>query len=294
MDPGKKTSREAHRRATLAGREGLSRGAGQRVGWGVRLGLVSDLHGRFDPLLPKVLEGVELILLAGDTVDERLLPRLRRVAPVAAIRGNNDHGPILGTLPEVLDLDLNGNRVPDDPRPEGPALARRVARVGPEILIVGHSHHPLIEREGRLLVVNPGSAGPKRFALPRTAGTLELWPAAGLRRWRCGTWRGTGGTAHRVDRREGQGGVTFFYGRCGARAGSWAGNTGEWAYPGGGAPRVAKGQHAETLRHHRPALAPSRPARLFPFRGRPGRRPQGRPVFGCVSRPSRSGTSRSR
>ena len=140
----------------------------------MRVGLVSDLHGRFDPLLPKVLEGVELILLAGDTVDERLLPRLRRVAPVAAVRGNNDHGPILGALPEVLDLELDGTRVLMIHDRKDRRLPDEIARVGPEILIVGHSHQPLIEREGRLLVVNPGSAGPKRFALPRTAGTLEL------------------------------------------------------------------------------------------------------------------------
>jgi uncharacterized protein len=140
----------------------------------VRLGLVSDLHGRFDPLLPKVLEGVELILLAGDTVDEGLLPRLRRVAPVAAVRGNNDYGPILGTLPEVLDLELNGTRVLMIHDRKDRRLADEIARVRPEVLIVGHSHQPSIEREGRLLVVNPGSAGPKRFALPRTAGTLEL------------------------------------------------------------------------------------------------------------------------
>jgi len=40
--------------------------------------------------------------------------------------------------------------------------------------VVGHSHVPLLAREGALLVVNPGSAGPKRFRLPRTAGTLTL------------------------------------------------------------------------------------------------------------------------
>jgi uncharacterized protein len=140
----------------------------------MRVGLVSDLHGRFDPLLPKVLKDVELILLAGDTVDESLLPRLRRIAPVAAVRGNNDHGPLLSALPDVLDLDLDGTRILMIHDRKDRRLAGEIARVEPQVLVVGHSHQPLVEREGALLVVNPGSAGPKRFALLRTAGTLEL------------------------------------------------------------------------------------------------------------------------
>jgi uncharacterized protein len=140
----------------------------------MRVGLASDLHGRFDPLLPNVLAGVELILLAGDTVDDALLPRLRRIAPVAAVRGNNDHGPILAALPDVLDLDLGGSRVLMIHDRKDRRLPDELARVRPDILVVGHSHQPLVEREGALLIVNPGSAGPRRFALPRTAGTMEL------------------------------------------------------------------------------------------------------------------------
>ncbi len=53
----------------------------------MRLGLVADLHARFDPLLPQVLDRVERILLAGDTVDETLLDRLAEIAPVDAVPG---------------------------------------------------------------------------------------------------------------------------------------------------------------------------------------------------------------
>ena len=68
----------------------------------MRLGLVADLHGRFDPLLPKVLRGVARILVAGDIVDEALLGRLAAIAPVEAVRGNNDTSPGLMRLPEFL------------------------------------------------------------------------------------------------------------------------------------------------------------------------------------------------
>jgi putative phosphoesterase len=140
----------------------------------VRLGLVSDLHGRFDPLLPKVLEGVERILLAGDIVEDDLLPRLRRIAPVDAVRGNNDHGPVFATLPDLLDLEVDGTRILMVHDRHDRRLPEELERVRPDVLVVGHSHQPRVERDGSLLVVNPGSAGPKRFGLPRTAGTLEL------------------------------------------------------------------------------------------------------------------------
>jgi putative phosphoesterase len=140
----------------------------------MRLGLVSDLHGRFDPLLPKVLAGVARIVVAGDIVDERLLDRLRQIAPVDAVRGNNDHSPTLMTLPEFLGLEAMGTRILVAHDRKDRRLAAEIARRRPDLLVVGHSHVPLLAREGALVVVNPGSAGPKRFRLPRTAGTLTL------------------------------------------------------------------------------------------------------------------------
>jgi uncharacterized protein len=140
----------------------------------VRVGLVSDLHGRFDPLLPKVLRGVEGIVLAGDTVDEMLLDRLRGIAPLHAVRGNNDRSPGLLALPELLELDVAGVRVLVAHDRKDRRLPAAIERGRPDVLVVGHSHQPLLARQGRLLVVNPGSAGPRRFRLPRTAGTMTL------------------------------------------------------------------------------------------------------------------------
>lgn len=142
----------------------------------MRIGLVSDLHGRFDRRLPKVLAGVERILVAGDIVESDLLGQLREIAPIDAVRGNNDHGPVLDALPEFLCLDLAGMRVLMVHDRKDRRLPAEVAHHAPEILVVGHSHKPLVAREGALLIVNPGSAGPKRFSLPRTAGTMELSP----------------------------------------------------------------------------------------------------------------------
>jgi len=140
----------------------------------VRLGIVSDLHGRFDPRLPRVLEGVARIVLAGDTVDEALLERLRGIAPVDAVRGNNDRRPALLALPEMLELDLAGTKILVLHDRKDPRLPAAIARRRPDVLVVGHSHQPLLLRDAGMLVVNPGSAGPRRFRLPRTAGTMTL------------------------------------------------------------------------------------------------------------------------
>lgn len=137
---------------------------------------MADLHGRFDPLLPKVLAGVSRIVVAGDIVDESLLGRLAAIAPLEAVRGNNDTSPALLRLPEFLLLEAAPFRILIAHDRRDRRLPRELLRHEPDVLVVGHSHRPLVERDGSLLVVNPGSAGPKRFSLPRTAGTLALTP----------------------------------------------------------------------------------------------------------------------
>lgn len=146
----------------------------------MRIGLVSDTHGLVDPKLPEVLEGAELVLHAGDIVRPEILALLAEIAPVKAVRGNNDEGlPAFAHLPEsalvrvgpltlllVHDVGARG-------RPS--ALARALlARHRPELVVHGHSHRPGVARAGGALFVNPGSAGPRRFSLPRTAATLEV------------------------------------------------------------------------------------------------------------------------
>ena len=113
-------------------------------------------------------------MLAGDTVDETLLDRLREVAPVHAVRGNNDHSPGLLALPELLELDVAGVRILVAHDRKDRRLPAAIARLRPDVLVAGHSHQPLLARDGGMLIVNPGSAGPRRFRLPRTAGTMTL------------------------------------------------------------------------------------------------------------------------
>ena len=161
----------------------------------LRVGLVSDTHGLADPQLAALLSGCALVLHAGDVVGEPVLAALRAVAPVTAVRGNCDEGTALERLPATalvpLGLltalvvhDLGPRERPVPParailaRSPSPAPRRGAAEIRrpacPEIVVHGHSHRPggaVID--GRLFV-NPGSAGPRRFSLPRAAAILTV------------------------------------------------------------------------------------------------------------------------
>lgn len=145
----------------------------------MRVGLVADTHGLLDPALPEILRGVDLVLHAGDVGAARILEALREIAPVRAVRGNNDLAPPLDGLPELAVVpigELTALLVHDlgrGARP-APALGAALLRERPQVVIHGHSHRPGARlRDGRLLV-NPGSAGPRRFSLPRTAALLTV------------------------------------------------------------------------------------------------------------------------
>jgi putative phosphoesterase len=143
----------------------------------MRVGLVSDTHGLFDAKLAEVFAGCALILHAGDVVKPAVLSALAELAPVTAVRGNNDGAPSFDRLPETALVPLGaltalvvhdlGARERPKP-PARPFLARREA----QIVVHGHSHRPGAAVVGGILFVNPGSAGPRRFSLPRTAAVL--------------------------------------------------------------------------------------------------------------------------
>jgi uncharacterized protein len=137
-----------------------------------RIGLISDTHGLVRPEALKVLEGVELIVHAGDIGKAEVLDRLQAIAPLAAIKGNNDTEPWARHIPEILDLHVNDRTVRVIHNVRDSKLNLRVA--GIDVVISGHSHKPSVQTRDNVLFVNPGSAGPRRFKLPVTVGLLLL------------------------------------------------------------------------------------------------------------------------
>ncbi len=154
----------------------------------LRLVALADTHSAPHPATLRYVksESPDAILHAGDIGNLAVLDELERIAPLFAIRGNIDVR--LPGLPDVLTLDIlagdslmlrilllhiavNGPRLRAD--------AARLARSRDASLVVcGHSHVPLVARDGELAVFNPGSVGPRRFRLPIVFGIIDVTPTA--------------------------------------------------------------------------------------------------------------------
>jgi hypothetical protein len=138
------------------------------------IGLVSDTHGLFRPSIAEALSGVSLILHAGDVGGDSVLQELGAIAPVRAVYGNVD--PVTPLLESHLALELGGRSVHVSHGHElgSPTAEKLLYRYRADIIVFGHTHTPLVHREGSRLVINPGAAGPKRFNLKPSVGRLVI------------------------------------------------------------------------------------------------------------------------
>jgi uncharacterized protein len=137
-----------------------------------RIGLISDTHGLMRAEALRALDGSNFIVHAGDIGDASILDRLRDIAPVTAVRGNNDRGAWATALPDSAELIVDGRVVHVLHAVQDLQVDAREA--GFDVVVAGHSHRPSIETRGGVLFVNPGSAGPRRFRLPVSVGRLVL------------------------------------------------------------------------------------------------------------------------
>lgn len=136
------------------------------------VGVISDTHGLLRPEAEAALRGSEHILHAGDVGDPDILERLRRIAPVTAIRGNIDVGGACAELPATEMVELAGRSV--YMLHDRQTLDLDPVAAGIAVVVSGHSHRPAIQWHKGILYFNPGSAGPKRFSLPISVGFLTI------------------------------------------------------------------------------------------------------------------------
>jgi uncharacterized protein len=138
----------------------------------MRIALISDTHGLLRPEALAILKGSDAIIHGGDIGDAGILDELAAIAPLTAVRGNNDKGVWAESLCEteliqfgeiwvyvihdLAELDID------------PVAA------GVHVVVSGHSHKPMIHERDGVLYVNPGSAGPRRFKLPIAAAELMM------------------------------------------------------------------------------------------------------------------------
>lgn len=137
-----------------------------------RVGVISDTHGLLRPEALAALKDSELIIHAGDIGKPDVLTSLASIAPVFAIRGNNDREAWARKMPDILKLRVNGmlfyvihdvNDLEIDPGAKGF-----------HAVISGHSHKPSLARCNGTVFLNPGSAGPRRFKLPVAVSRLTV------------------------------------------------------------------------------------------------------------------------
>lgn len=142
----------------------------------IRIGLISDTHNLVRPAAMRALAGVDRILHAGDICGPEVLAELGKIAPVVAVRGNNDRGPWAESIRVTEAIEIGGvsiymlhdlSELDLDPR-----------AAGFRVVMSGHSHRPSVEDKNGMLFVNPGSAGPRRFRLPISLAILEITAGA--------------------------------------------------------------------------------------------------------------------
>jgi putative phosphoesterase len=146
----------------------------------VRLGVISDTHGLLRPDVFEVFSQVDHILHAGDVGPLSLLTELEALAPVTAVYGNTDDWDVRHRLPQVARVELDGFEIVvthgDQFGAPTPDLVQ-AAFPDAEIIVFGHTHKPVLTLVDVVVtVMNPGSAGRKRFDLRPTVGIMELEP----------------------------------------------------------------------------------------------------------------------
>ena len=136
------------------------------------IGVISDTHGLLRPEAVDALWGVDLILHAGDVGSAEVLETLKGIAPVVAVRGNNDKGAWAEDLPhwEVAEVGTIYIYMIHDVK----EIDLSPAAAGFQVVVSGHSHKPSVEERKGVLYVNPGSAGPRRFSLPISVARLKV------------------------------------------------------------------------------------------------------------------------
>ena len=136
------------------------------------IGVISDTHGLLRPEALAALRGVDRIIHAGDVGAPEVLAALAAVAPLTAVRGNNDKGPWAAALATTEVVEAAGASIYVIHDVAEIDLDARAA--GFRVVVAGHSHRPAVEERDGVLWFNPGSAGPRRFRLPIALGRLTI------------------------------------------------------------------------------------------------------------------------
>ena len=139
-----------------------------------RIGLISDTHGLLRPEALAFLQGCDRIVHGGDIGAPEILEQLAAIAPVTAVRGNNDRAEWAARIAETQRMRISDDGIVLYALHDIHEIDVDPDAAGIDVIISGHSHRPSIARRDGVLYVNPGSAGPRRFKLPISVGELLI------------------------------------------------------------------------------------------------------------------------
>ena len=132
--------------------------------------MIADTHGLLRLEALAALADSDLLIHAGDIGKPEVVAALKKIAPLVAIKGNNDTDSWARHLPETKKITLGALKLYVIHNVK--ELSFDPAGRGFRVVISGHSHKPVIQTKDNVLFVNPGSAGPRRFKLPICVGKL--------------------------------------------------------------------------------------------------------------------------
>lgn len=138
----------------------------------VTVGLISDTHGLLRPEALDALRDADYLVHAGDIGSPAILTSLGQLAPLTAVKGNNDVAEWALDVPLLNNLAMGPVRI--HVVHELAHLKDHGLPVGTRAVVYGHSHRPSIDLKDGVLYVNPGSAGPRRFKLPVSVALLRV------------------------------------------------------------------------------------------------------------------------
>lgn len=150
----------------------------------MKIGVISDTHipksaKKIPDTVFSIFNDVELIIHAGDIVEESAIQQLQAIAPVVAVHGNRDSDQLKAMLPETRILELQGFRIGifHGHGDKGTTLQRMpdfFKGISLDCIIFGHSHIPFNQRINGTLYFNPGSPTVKKKQKYPTVGLLVL------------------------------------------------------------------------------------------------------------------------
>jgi putative phosphoesterase len=128
----------------------------------MRLGLISDTHGYFNPKIAAIFNSVDLICHAGDIGNERVIYELAKLSPLRVVHGNIDYFPLSVKYSREELLEIGNQRILlihqfNIYKSTDRQKLKKYGKLS--AVFCGHTHRHSVENFESVQIINPGSAG---------------------------------------------------------------------------------------------------------------------------------------